>query len=194
MDVIPRGLADDLTVVAIGPGHERRSRDAYATTISYLFHLGAKPAPNKCFTFSSCAETRFRLSDYYWQGLQAKVRVTTEARDLGGHLSVSKQLKGATQQQRLRRATALACKLACFPWGWEARQKVVNTLMFPMAIYGCEAGPLGDGELAKLDTAIARATGPYSHNLFDGIGWAFKCSEDESQYHLCGPLPHSQPL
>ena len=124
MQVTPRGFADDLTVVAFVPDHERRFRDAYTATMSYLMQLGVKPAPSTCFTFSSSPDTRFRLAHFCWQALQAKVKVTTDARDLGGHLSVSAKSQGKTQQQRLRKATMLACRLACFPWGWAAKQKV----------------------------------------------------------------------
>ena len=55
MGVKPRGLADDLTVVAFGPDHERRFKEAFTATMHYRQALGAKPAPNKCFTFSNVA-------------------------------------------------------------------------------------------------------------------------------------------
>ena len=104
MKVTPRALADDLTVVAFGPNHERRFRDAFAATMQYLKALGAKPAPSKCFTFSSLKDTRTRLEDFYWQDLQAKTKVITDCRDLGAHLSVTARLKGATLTSRIARA------------------------------------------------------------------------------------------
>ena len=130
----------------------------------YLMALGAKPAPSKCFTFSSSSDTRVKLADYYWQALQAKVNVINDSRDLGAHLSVTARLKGTTSKNRIVRATSLANKLACFPWGWEAKRLIVDTLILPLAFYGVEAVPAPDGDLAKLDSAIARAVGPYSHN------------------------------
>ena len=164
MGVKPRGLADDLTIVAFGPDHERRFRDAFGATMQYLKALGAKPAPSKCFTFSSLQDTRTRLEDFYWQDLQAKTKVITDCRDLGAHLSVTARLKGATLTSRITRATTLATKLACFPWRWEAKRRVVDTLILPLALYGVEAVPASDVALAKLDTAVAKAIGPYSHN------------------------------
>jgi hypothetical protein len=164
MGVKPRGLADDLTIVAFGPDHERRFRDAFVATMHYLNALGAKPAPNKCFTFSSLPDTRIRLGEFYWQALQAKVKVVNDCRDLGAHLSVTARLKGATLTSRIHRATILATKLACYPWGWEAKRRVVDTLILPLALYGVEAVPAPDYALAKLDVAIAKAIGPYSQN------------------------------
>ena len=117
MGVKPRGLADDLTVVAFGLDHELRFKEAFTATMQYLHALGAKPAPNKCFTFSTVAETRLKLEEHYWQALKAKVKVISEVRDLGAHLSVTARLKGNTLKHRIERATALATKLACFPWG-----------------------------------------------------------------------------
>jgi hypothetical protein len=162
-DVIPRALADDLTIIAIGPGHERRFRDAYDMTFLYLHHLGAKPAPKKCYTYSTSGETRQRLRMHYWQQIQAHVEVVLEARDLGGHISMSHRLGGATSAKRIARATALAVKLRFFPWNWEAKRKIAQTLIFPTALYASEATPLKDDDLAKLDVAVAKAVGPYSH-------------------------------
>ena len=92
MSVIPSALADDLTVVAIGPDHEKRFKQGYGATMHYLHAIGAKPAPAKCFTFSTSHETRFRLGRHYWQELYSKAKVALEARDLGGHLSITARL------------------------------------------------------------------------------------------------------
>ena len=56
----------------------------------------------------------------------------------------------------------LCQKLALFPWSWEAKRKVVDTLIYPLGLYGCEAAPVHDGALAKLASTVARAIGPYS--------------------------------
>ena len=164
MGAKPRGLADDLTIVAFGPGHEVRFRDAYSATMHYLRAFGAKPAPSKCLTFSSSAETRAKLAVHYWQVLQSNLAVISDTRDLGAHLTVTARLKGATLTQRIQKATVFATKLAFFPWSWEAKRQVVDTLILPMALYGVEAVPASDSALAKLDAAIAKVVGPYSHN------------------------------
>ena len=96
--------------------------------------------------------------------LRAKVKAVLEARDLGGHLTTMAKLGGSTLALRMRKATAYCHRLACFPWGWKAKQRVVETLVYPLALYGCEASPINDGDMAKLTTAVARAIGPYSQN------------------------------
>jgi predicted lysophospholipase L1 biosynthesis ABC-type transport system permease subunit len=42
LDFIPRSLADDLLVYAIGTGHQRLVEKAYAATFAYLHCLGAR--------------------------------------------------------------------------------------------------------------------------------------------------------
>ena len=105
-----------------------------------------------------------RLGAHYWQELQSKVEVALEARDLGGHLSTTARIGGATLAQRMCKATAFAHRLACFPWGWKAKRQVVETLIYPMALYGCEDSPTNDTDMAKLSAAVAKAIGPYSKN------------------------------
>ena len=39
--------------LAIGPNNERRFKTAFGETMNYLHTIGAKPAPTKCFTFST---------------------------------------------------------------------------------------------------------------------------------------------
>jgi hypothetical protein len=159
----PRALADDLTITAVGANHEARFKEGFVQTMQYLIALAARPAPNKCFTFSTEESTRFRLSMQYWQVVQTKIKVVSDARDLGGHLSTRAILAGQTLNQRMRRANLLACRLAYFPWDAEAKQRVIETLVIPTALYGCEACPAADSEVAKLTISIAKVIGPYSH-------------------------------
>ena len=162
LGVRPRGLADDLTITATGPGHEARFKQGYEMTMRYLKALGAKPAPKKCFTFSSSHDTRFRLTQHYWQELGAHVEVMLEARDLGGHLSTKAVLGGSTLAKRMRKAIAYCFRLAAMPWSKQAKQRVVEALIYPLALYGCEAAPIGDSDMAKLTAAVAKAVGCYT--------------------------------
>ena len=77
MHAIPRELADDLTVYAIGHNHERRFKDGYNATLCYLTLIGAKPAPPKCFAFSTLPNTRFRLSQEVWKHIHTRIKVIT---------------------------------------------------------------------------------------------------------------------
>ena len=134
----------------------------YEATMKYLRALGAKPAPKKCFTFSTHHDTRFRLAQHYWQELGAHVEVVLEARDLGGHLSTKAVLGGSTLAKRMRKATAYCYRLAAMPWAKQAKQKVVEALIYPLALYGCEAAPIVDSDMAKLTAAVAKAVGCYT--------------------------------
>ena len=163
LQVKPRGLADDLTITAIGEGHEARFKKGYEATMVYLHRLGAKPAPKKCFTFSTSPTTRLRLDYHYWDVLGAQVKVVQEARDLGGHLSTRALLGGATLSARIRKATAYCYRLAAMPWGKAAKQRVVETLIYPLALYGCEAAPINDSDMVKLNVAVAKAVGQHTH-------------------------------
>ena len=139
--VQPRGFADDLTITATGPRHEQSFRDAYEATFYYLGDLGARPAPKKCFTFNTSADTRFRLGMHHWRAVDTTINVIMNTRDLGGHLSTQARLNGSTLTKRIRRATTIASKLSCMPWDFEAKHKFVESLVFPLGLYGSEACP-----------------------------------------------------
>jgi hypothetical protein len=162
--VTPRALADDLTIMASGNGHEARLKEAFECTFHYLLDIGAKPAPSKCFTFSTCADTRFRLSMQIWRPMQQHIKVVLSSRDLGGHLSIQAPLTGGTLTKRLRKASSIATRLSCMPWEYEAKQKIIQTLVYPLGLYGCEACPAAEVEMAKLGVGVAKAIGPYSQH------------------------------
>ena len=158
----PWGLADDLTIYAIGERRECRFKRGYKATLAYLELIGAKPAPTKCYTFSSVSTTRFRLSQEYWSEVGSTVKVIQSTRDLGGHLSTLKILNAATLTACLRRALVLCNKLAYFRWPWQPKQKSVRALILSMALYGCEAAPVSLKDMAKLLVSISKAIGPYT--------------------------------
>ena len=54
----PRTLADDLLIMATGTGHLEQFEYNSNLTHKHLYDLGAKVAPNKCYTFSSEASAR----------------------------------------------------------------------------------------------------------------------------------------
>ena len=81
--VNPRGLADDLTITATGKSHELSFRSSYAATFNYLVDLEARPAPKKCFTFSTSADSRFRLKMHHWHSLGTAIKVVNDTRDFG---------------------------------------------------------------------------------------------------------------
>ena len=96
MSVKPRTLADDLLILAAGPGHEKLFKEAYLATFEYMQLIGARMAPAKCHTLSSNEVTRARLRAYLWQPINAYIPVAVHMRDLGGHLSVGAKMIGST--------------------------------------------------------------------------------------------------
>ena len=50
----------------------------------------------------------------------------------------------------------------------EAKQAVVETLILPLGLYGCEASPLAERD-TKLSISIARAIAPYSQHSFNAL-------------------------
>ena len=157
---IPRGLADDLTIYAIGAKHEERFKMGYQETLRYLIFIGTRPAPAKCYSCSTQSFNRFRLTHEYWGEISAYITVVHSIRDLGDHLYTSGRMNGATLTARLRRALVLCHRLSHFSWPWAAKQKVVQTLILPLGLYGCEAAPVANKLSAKLAVAIAKSIGP----------------------------------
>ena len=184
----PRGLADDLTITTTGPNHETCFRNAYDATFYYLKDLGAKPAPKKCFTFSTSADTRAKLRMHAWQSLGSSINVVNDTRDLGGHLSTQAVLNGSTITCRLKKANALATKLAGMPWTFEAKQKIVETLIYPTGLYGCEASPVAEREAAKLGANIAKAIGPYSQHSSNSL--SFLIAKKGKDFSLVNAILH----
>ena len=167
----PRGLADDLTITATGTNHEAIFKNAFDATFYYLKDLGAKPAPKKCFTFSTAADTRFKLQMHCWESLDTSLNVVNDTRDLGGHLSTQSRLTGSTLTKRMQRACSIATKIGSMPWTYDAKQKVVETLVYPLGLYGCEASPLAEREAAKLSISVAKAVAPYSQHSSNNLAF-----------------------
>jgi hypothetical protein len=106
-----------------------------------------------------------------WQSLGTAIQVVNDTRDLGGHLSTQTVVNGSTITARLKKANALATKLAGTPWSLEAKQKIVETLVYPTGLYVCEASPVAQRETAKLGVNIAKAIGPYSQHSSNNLSF-----------------------
>ena len=120
-------------VVATAPDHEAVFKRAYSTTLSYLHCIGAALTPKKCFTFSTEADTREELRDFYWFHISARIPTATSFRDLGGHLNLGRLLNSSTLTDGVLRAIALCEMLVQMPWSREAKIKIVQTLILPLA-------------------------------------------------------------
>ena len=159
---MPRILADDIMVLAIGEGHEGIFKLNFDLTHQYLSDVGARIAPSRSYVFSTNRVTRQRLRDHLWEVLGTKVPVVTHMRDLGSHLSVGATLQGATITARLKKACRIVYKIAKTNLAFFNKAKLIRTVALATGLYGSEAAPVCDQALASLRTAIARTIGPHS--------------------------------
>ena len=169
LGAVPRCLADDLLVSATGLNHAARFGAAYAFTFSYLHALGAKAAPAKCYTFSTCTATRDELRCKHWVHANSTIQVCNSVRDLGGHLNFGIALCGSTFNARLRRAITMARALAFKPWGHTNKVSLIHMLILPLACYGSEAAAPADHMWAQLATAIAACIAPHNGHTSNSI-------------------------
>ena len=162
MEAVPRSLADDLLVFAVGANHCEIVQKAYSATFCYLHTLGAKIAASKCFLFSTCSTTRRVFKSRHWVAINSSVQVKLSVRDLGGQLNTWRKLMGTTVNGRIDDATVLCDRLAHRPWSRQTKQRVITTLILPTALYGAEAAPPAERPLARLASSMAKAIGPHS--------------------------------
>ena len=138
---IPRALADDLMVLAIGKCCAHIFKRAFAATFSYLHCLGAKVTAKKFFSFSTSETIREDLRHPWWTHIGARIPTIVSIRDLGGQLNVGKLLSANTLSARIAAATDLLRRLEHMPWSRNAKLAIICTLIFPLAFYGCEVAP-----------------------------------------------------
>jgi hypothetical protein len=172
---IPRLLADDILVMAIGHKHEQLFKDCYDLTHQFLQDVGAKIASSKCFAFSTHPTTRRRLRLHYWEYLHAFVPVVTHLRDLGSHLSSCTIPKGATITARLHKATGIATRIARTSFSYATTAKMIRMVALPTGLYGSEAAPVADQALGSFRAAIAKVIGPNS-----------RLTNHTMKFNLCG--------
>ena len=113
---IPRALADDLMVLAIGKFCAHIFKKAFAATFSYLHCLGAKVTAKKCFTFCTSEAIRDDLRHHWWTHVGARIPTIVSILDLEGQLNVGKLLSANTLSDRIAAATDLLKRLEHFPW------------------------------------------------------------------------------
>ena len=160
INVVPRILADDIFIVSHGPGHLERFAHAYDETFAYLDAIGAKAAPKKSYTFSSCPNARAWLRTHIRKNINTCINNVLHYRDLGAHFSAGTLLSGATLLARFKKARLLAMKIGRLPISFSDKVHLVAARVLPMALYGVEVQPINDKWLASLSSAIVPALGP----------------------------------
>ena len=117
------------------------SREPIPAPSSTCRCIGAAITSKKCFTFSTEADTREELRDFYWIHISARIPTATTFRDLGSHINMGRLLNSSTLTARILRALALCERLVQMPWSREAKIKIAQTLILRFAFYGMEAAP-----------------------------------------------------
>ena len=159
---IPRALADDAMVIAVGPKHEAEFRNAYQATLKYFWLVGARVAPHKSLLFSTNANTREKLRCHVLEITNSTMKVVTHLRHLGAHLSIGQANISATLTDRMRKGIAIANCVDQKPWPFPIKAQVARLLILPLALYGVEASLPNLTTLSTLSSALARLAGPHS--------------------------------
>ena len=106
MEVKPRILADDLQLICTGGDHLGNFKKGFDATHKHLEDLGAKLAPTKSITWSSCTASRDWLRTHRWTRPRRAIKVITDGRDLGSHMNAAaNQLYGTTLTTRMKKTT-----------------------------------------------------------------------------------------
>ena len=120
--VVPRALADDLTLWARAPlpnleddEWKRQWQLAIQDTFTYLVAIGAKPAQHKSLLLGSTAALRRELRKRTWGTPAAPIPVTGSARDLGAFFNSTTRRLGGTTITRHKNAAVDALKIGKLP-------------------------------------------------------------------------------
>ncbi len=160
LGAMPRVPADELLVYALGEDHERVFREAYDATHDYLQHLGARMAHSKSYTFSTVRQTRRKLRQHLWRGVNATIKVVSNVRDLGSHLNVASGMFGTTINGRINEAIETIKRIAHTPYDYAKKAMLIRTNAHAKASYGVEAAPACDAHMAHCTSAVAGAIAP----------------------------------
>ncbi len=160
--VIPRCLADDLLILAIGNKHQSRYIQAMNQSKQYFQDIGAKIAERKCFSFAADRQTRDFLSKYVWDHTGLRIPTVSSFRDIGAHLNLSRASNGVTLTKRMLKAIAMVKKLAWLPIPVAFKEKIVRANILPAGLYAVETTTVNNSTLRMLRAAIANAIGPKS--------------------------------
>ena len=159
---VPRILADDILDYAQGEGHEKKFKDAFDITHSFMKDIGAELAPTKSTTFSTNRKTRQRLRDHNWERSGQKIKVVVHARDLGSHLTTAVTMCAPTLTNRMVEAAQLINRIARTNLTTTMRAHVIRMAGIAKGLYGVECSAENGQALQKLRVAIANAIAPKS--------------------------------
>ena len=160
-DVKPRGLADDILVIASGEDRLQLILHALEKAQQYIAEMGARVAAKKSILFSNCKATRLALKKHTWRSGE-KIPVVKHARDLGAHISTDNRAYSQTLRARVHDATRMVLIIHRLPVTFKRKAAIIRTKAIPKALYGCEAALMHPAAQLSLTAAIKQAISPSS--------------------------------
>eukprot|EP00969_Alexandrium_andersonii_P057975 2554571-Alexandrium_andersonii.AAC.1 len=164
--VVPRALADDLTVfmkASEGTPQERTDELVHMfesvvdCTAVYLQKMGAKISLDKTMALATCPEVRSIIKYRCFASIGGRVEVRCHMRDLGSHITFSKKGVAPTATKRIRAACACCRRIETLQAPFHTKLGCIRSKVLPAALYGCASSPCSRTEVKKLGTACINA-------------------------------------
>ena len=115
LNTVPRTLADDLLVTAVGPNHLKDIITATDATHNFLNSMGARVATQKSILLTNNYNTRQQLRQHVWKHGDVKIHVAVSFRDLGGHINLSHHASSTTLNGRCDKGADTVDNIARLP-------------------------------------------------------------------------------
>ena len=147
-------LADDVLVLAEGATMVGRLAEALDATHEYLNDMGAKVEPAKSYNFASSKKAAVWLKQTTWDHIGAKIKVVTDLRYLGAHLTTRHAPTSPTMDARFEKAITQLKKLRYVPAAVEAKVGIILAKTYVAAFYGIEAAKVQPAKIARITAAV----------------------------------------
>ena len=190
-----RVLADDVMLMAIGNDSLDSFKQGFQQTLDYFEDIGAKVSEKKSFLFSTNRKVRQELRGLSWTQIKSPLKVVNDARDLGSHINFSCRVVGTTLNRRVEDATRTMRKVQWLPFCKKTKARVARTAVLTKAFYGCEAAPISEALLRKLQTAIAKGIGSPKDRASNALTFLLNSGGGRFRSrsrHLRETQPHAQ--
>ena len=184
LNVIPRGLADDLSVWAEGPHHVYRVQLGFAMTIFYVADIGGRISPSKSFTTSSSEAGRRWLRDHVWPCVRARIPVRLHFRDLGAHFTMRRGIMNPTLRNRICNVIPMCSKLSSGDFLFHDKIANIRCNILPKALYGCEVSPFPVQPITSLQSAVIKPPFSPSRTRCPSVAYSIADKNNVDPYSL----------
>ena len=110
-----------------------------------------------------------------WRQLSKPLAVVNDARDISTHINFSNKMVGTTINKRALEAIITAKRVQWLPVSKQKKTRIIRTAVLPKALYGCEAAPMSEAIMRKLQIAIAKCIGSPAARASNALTFTF-CS------------------